>query len=410
MKSHLKLLFAAFVIFLPASEPAFGQSTEDIPADSVRQMPDTALSTDDESQEPGYYLPPGYLERIAEAEALPDTVEDISLPRVIGYNFEEELKQSFLSDRIDIINDAARSILHDAGDYFKLYPSSFIVDHENTPIRKTVSPYALPGGRVNVILDNRPLNPLEHLLEPDNRMDFNDIPTCQIRQAYIVEGPLGLVFGAANATSSLIMLPHRPDTTSAESKMVVDKGSFGYAYTRGLFTHRNKQGRQMQAAAGYRKADGAFLNQDDDAYHQWAELNQPLTRQLWLNLSGRLYRRTGTFSPRADVSLFHLDRSRRDRDLNANLEYNHAPGIRSVLEFRHQRSEAKIERQFIAYFRNLDVFHNSVALSHNRKLGGLGLRARLSGAQERYDDKNFISRKRYRGFFDFSALTGDSTH
>ncbi len=359
--------------------PAIGQNTD---VDSSRQIYDMMES---EQPEP----------------------EKIKKPRIISYNFEKSLHNVFLSDRLSYSRESARSFQHDAGDFLKLNPSNLVISYHNTPVRTNVSPYALPGNRMNIILDSRALHPIEHLPEPDNMIDFNDIPTAPVQKYYNLEGPLGIVFGGNQATSSLVMLSHRPDSTRLESRLVVDKGSFGYAYTKGSLYHTNEDGRSMRLALGYRKADGIVFYADDDAYHHWAEFNQPLAQRWQVNLGYRLYKRDGSFPPRFDTQVLYIDRFRRDRDLIAGVDFSHSDKRRSSVEFRHQRSESKFERRFKTCRRYLDIFSNSLTISHEGLINNVGFRIRATAAEERFDDKNYMSDKRRRGEVDLSILLGD---
>jgi hypothetical protein len=318
-------------------------------------------------------------------------------------NIHDTAGKYFLNPRLSLTGATIRSQPRDAADLAHVNPSNFIVEYQSTPFRKILSPFALPGNRMNVIFNGRSLHPVEHLIEPDNKMDFNDIPTAPVADIYNLEGPLGMVLGAENGTSSLIMQPYSTDTTGPKSKLVVDKGSFGYAYTKAVFANDYPDGKSIRLALGYRKAAGAFVYRDDDGYHQWGEVVYPVKDRLRLNFSGRLYRRKGTYIVRPIVSSYYLNRFRRDRDLSAGLEYAHSPNHTSRIEFRHQRSESKIDRWLAAYWRGLDIFDNSIILSHDMRAGQGCLNTSLSATQEKFNDGSY-SNKRHRGYFDFRYL------
>lgn len=321
------------------------------------------------------------------------------------YNLNDSISAYFLIDRLDLSNESNRSFQHDAADFVRFNPSNFIIEYQNTPVRKTVSPFALPGNRINVIFNHRSLNPLEHLPEADNMIDFNDVPTAPVQGIYNIEGPLGMVFGGKNSTSSTILFPRRPDTTRAESELVVDKGWYGYAYTKALFANQNPDGRSIRIAAGYRKAIGAYPRRDDDAYHQWGEIVHPIREKVRLTLSGRLYRRKGTYPVRPGVADFYLNRFRRDRDLTASVEIGHSATQKSTIEFRHQRSESKVDRPFVQYYRGLDILNNSLTISHERKLGPAGMKISTLFSHEAYNDAG-TTHKRWHGFVDTKFLFG----
>lgn len=325
------------------------------------------------------------------------------------YNFSDTVNQRTFHAYNDFSGEHWRSLGHDASDYLKYNPSNFSVIYQNTPVRSLVSPYSLPGDRVNIIFNNRQLKPLEHLPEPDGKIDFNDIPTTFTGHIYNIEGPLGLALGGDNLTSSMILVPPDPDTTRAESRMDVNVGSFGYAYTKGMFTHRNAQGRSIKMGAGYRKAVGADIYRDDNAYHQWAELILPVGNRVRLNFSGRLYRRDGTIPLRPRTSSANFDRFRRDKDFAADLDWAHSSRQKTSFEFRHQKLESNIESNFSLYYHNIDFFDNTVILSHERKFGKVDTRIRAAVSQEKYKDNQYSS-KRHHGYADMLSSVGDSSN
>jgi hypothetical protein len=326
-----------------------------------------------------------------------------SLGNLEHYKLLDSVKTGFLSERLNLREASLQGFQHDAADFLRSAPSNLIVDYQITPLRKNVYPFTLPGGRKNVVLGSRPLSPFEHLPEPDNMIDFNDIPTAPVQNAYDIDGPLGMVFGGENAASTLLLVPHDPATTRAESKMVVDKGTFGYAYTKALFTHRNAAGRSIKLALGYRKSNGTTLYRNDDAYHQWGEIIYPLGKKVRLNLNGRLYKREGDFPFRPEISAFYLNRFRRDRDLSAGLEIGGTSKGTGLIEFGRQYSKSKISRTGISYFRNLDTYNNYLTMSYDRQLDGYGFRVNSTAKQETFTESG-DTKKRYRGQVDISLL------
>ncbi|MEW5923540.1 MAG: hypothetical protein AB1746_06095, partial [Candidatus Zixiibacteriota bacterium] len=337
---------------------------------------------------------------------LPTTGKKDTLRLKNFYCVSDSIRDHFLAERFNLKDDAARSFQHDAGDFLRFNPSNFTVEYQDIPLRKTVSPFNLPGNRLNVILNGRAIQPMEHLPEPDNMIDFDDVPMAPVQSIYNIEGPLGVAFGGQNGSSSLILVPQEPEGTRPESKMAADKGWNGYAYTRGMFAQRLDNGRSIRLAAGYRKSDGSYYNSDDNAYHQWGEIITPLRSNISLNLSGRLYKRQGSYRHRPAIADIYFNRFRRDRDLTAGLRIGHGEDKTSSFEFRHQRSESKIDRLSETYYRNLDIFDNSIHLSHERRLGAGGLQLNAVIAEEKYEDGSY-SNKRGRGEADAAYFFGD---
>lgn len=391
MKSFLRTVLYVSSLAVFTSSTSFGQIyPQEEPPDTTAVVPDSSKVSDDEFP---------LLQR-----PFKDT-----LVVTTYYSVNDSLREYFLADRLNLRDESNLLSPHDAADFARFNPSNLIIDYGSVPFRKTVAPFTLPGNRTNVILNNRSLSPVAHTLEPDNLVDFNDIPTSAVEDIYSIKGPLGMLFGGRNSGASIILFPLRPETARAESRMTVDKGWFGYSYTKAFFARQNRNGRSIRLAAGYRNSDGVFFNSHDNAYHQWGEIIYPLATKVRLNLSGRLYRRSGSYAFRPGLSSFYLDRFRRDRDLSAGLEIAHASDKASSIEFRHQRSESNLDRPGELYFRTLDIFDNSLVLSHERKLGPVGTEAAALFSFEKYTDAG-ITEKRQRGLAELKFLIGDSSH
>jgi hypothetical protein len=324
------------------------------------------------------------------------------------YNFYDSLFFRALPERLNLRPEAERSFLHDAGDFLKFSPSYLILEDHQTPTRKTATPFNLPGDRLNLILDGNALSPVEHLLEPDAQVDLNDIPDAAVGLAYNIEGPLGLAFGGANATSSLILASPRPKGTEAISHLVVDKGSFGYSNTIAQFASRSRNGRILKGAVEYRKGDGAYLFRDDDAYHQWGKIKQPLGKRLTLNLNGRLYRREGNYSIRPDTIFYYMARDRRDRDFSGGFEYYHAGNATSGLEIQNQKSESRPSNAVTQYKRALKLENNNIRLFHQYRFSTIDALAEIMAGREEFDELG-VNRKRNISKASLTLSGGDSS-
>ncbi len=347
-------------------------------------------------------IPTEMLPKADSAKPLPTTAK----PKVSlnFFNLDDSIDVYFLPERFNLADDMTRSFGHDAGDFFKFCPSHLILADQLTPYRKTVSPFALPGNRLNYILDNRALNPLEHIPEPDNQVDLDDIPDASAQKIYNIEGPLGLVFGADNGTSSLVMKSLRQDSTVPVSRMVVDKGANGYANTKGIFAGHSESGQSFRAALEYRKAltDDRYFG--DDAYHQWGEIYYPLKHNYRVELTGRLYHRTGNYVVRPDTAIFPFDRFRRDRDLNAGLSWQFHTTDHLNVSFRHQRSEARFGAgAYSTYNRDLDLFDNGGAVAYETRLGNIGIKTDFSISRQELHDAGTVHR-RWLGSADIKLL------
>ncbi|MFH2036069.1 MAG: hypothetical protein ABIJ45_06665 [Candidatus Zixiibacteriota bacterium] len=337
---------------------------------------------------------------VADTTDMPQNLTDTSKEFFPAFDFNDSSKAFIFDERFNIRSAYIRSLGHDASDFLKFSPSNFIITNLSTPNRTTVSPFNLPGNRFSIIFNNQQINPLDNITGPDYKIDFNDIPTAPVQNIYNIEGPLGMFFGADNAIASLILEAHDPVSVSAESKMVADVGSYGYAYTKGLFTHRNAAGRSIKASVAYRKADGLY-GYSDESYHQWGELTLPLKKKLEIYLEGRMYNRNGLY---AFETYGAEDRKRLDRDLSAGLVWHHNDKASSSIQYRSQQSnldhdlisqDSKYKSE--SFDRSIDVKHSHLSGAWNFELNGLV-------NQESFQEINKMT-KRYGGEFTIKLMT-----
>ena len=371
---------------------SFGQNPDSLKMVDRSLLPDTSLIPKDTTE-----LKPWEI-------IYADTLAADSVIKEPKLNILDSLRLYFLSDRFDLSDQFIRSYGHDAGDFVKSNPSVFCIDYQPIPLRKTVAPFALPGNRLDFILGDRAIHPVEHLPEPDNQIGLDEVPTAAVQKIYNIEGPLGKIFGGDNATASLILLPVRPKSSRAESELVVDVGDLGYANTKAVFTERKRSGRLIQLAAEYRKSDGFDYNWGDSTYHHWADLIYPINDKLNLNLNGRLYRRRGNILLRLNSKFV---RNRRDRDFSAGLDYSFSAYHRSSLGVRHQRSETEIDIAQRAYKRDIDIIDNSIYYSHNAIIGKYKMRYELFFTEEEYHNFDYFL-KRHRARLNSTIFRGDS--
>ena len=123
-------------------------------------------------------------------------------------SYFDTLMAYFASERMNRMPQVQQSYYNDAGDYFRSDPTFLILEHQLTPMRKTVQPFGLPGGRLNYLIKDMPLRPFEHMPEPDGSYDMNDFPTGADDAVYIMPGEL--VIFSADRRCWYRRLPCRP--------------------------------------------------------------------------------------------------------------------------------------------------------------------------------------------------------
>jgi hypothetical protein len=296
------------------------------------------------------------------------------------FSYLDSLFRYFSSPRLDLRQALERANQHDAGDYFRPNPAYFVVDWQESPMRKTVQPYSLTGDRLGVVQSGQARHPFEHVPEPDGLMDMNDIPTAMDGEIYLMPGPSGLLFGSDRAIASLITRPQSYPDNEAHSSFLVDKGTYGYSNARARFSRSFSDGRRIDFSLGYRNADGpGFFGGDDDAYHYTADFKLPLKERLTASVSGLLYDREGSLR----VDGVRFDRDRFDRSLQAGLEWV-SPERTAVTSayYRHERGSADLSR---SYFAKLNSTVNGATLRRDWLAGDLMIRASAHADNHEFD-------------------------
>ncbi|MDH4157802.1 MAG: TonB-dependent receptor plug domain-containing protein, partial [candidate division Zixibacteria bacterium] len=266
-------------------------------------------------------------------------------------SFYDSLVAYFTSVRQNTRERVDRSFYHDAGDYFRSEPSFFVLDHQVTPMRKTVQPFGLSGDRMNLIVNGIAYEPFEHIIEPDGLRDLNDLPTALDDEIYVLPGGAGLLFGGRHAVASLLTRPRRPQSFSPETAIIHDRGSFAYNYTRGRYSRVFEGGRTIDMSIGYRNALGLTNNRDDDSYNYYGDIYFPVKPDVAFAATGQLYDRGGSFAVRPEKSGRSVFRDKFDRNLTASLEFhNAAHTARSQFGYRHLRQGSNLSNFYRAWY------------------------------------------------------------
>jgi hypothetical protein len=300
------------------------------------------------------------------------------------FSYFDSLVTYFTSERLNQRSQLDRSFYHDAGDYFRFDPSYFILEHQVTPMRKTVQPFGLSGDRLNLIVNGHQLQPFEHIPEPDGLADLNDIPTALDQSIFIIPGPAGRLFGGRSGVATLLTLPKRPSEYSSESALLADKGSFGYSYVRGRYSKLFTNRREVDMSIEYRDADGPALGRKDDAYNYFGDFYFPLNPSIGFRAWGQLYNRDGDFAVWPDSDGTTLTRERFDRSAKLSFDFhNHNHTARTELGYQHLRQGSYLSG---VYKTRLNLTGHGGFLTREWISGQTIFQARLDGNYSEYDD------------------------
>ncbi len=311
-------------------------------------------------------------------------------------SFFDSVAVYFLSERQNLRGQIDRAFYHDAGDYFRFDPSFLLLEHLVTPMRETVSPFGLNIGRLNYIIDGEQFVPFEHGPEPDGLMDLNDFPTALDHGVYLIPGAAGHLFGGKDALASAVTLPKFPDDHDPETAFITDAGSFGYSYTRGRYSRRFLDGREIDMSVGYRDADGTDALRRDDSYQYYGKLFFPTGQVTGLHVSGRLYKRKGRIGVWQDFTGASVPRERFDRTARVGFEFgNSSQTARTEIGYKHLRQGSYTDG---SYYTRFNITSNTGYIAHEFARENSIWQFELSGQQEEYD-QGFNKHNRYVGDF-----------
>ncbi len=300
-------------------------------------------------------------------------------------SYSDTLATYLLSSRLNYRRPVDQSFYHDAGGYFRSDPSFFVLEHQVTPMRSTAQPFALAGGRLDVLAAGHHLRPFEHIPEPDGLIDLNDLPTALDDAVYVLPGPVGLIFGGEQIVAALLTRPREAASRSSEARLLADKGSFGYSYVRAGYSQRFADGRTYDLLIGYREADGPALARGDDAYHYQGDLYFPVAPGAALRFWGHLYNRDGNFIVRPEGGGATLLRERSDRSWRLSCElYNTDHSARWELAYRRDRYDSDFKG---AYAVKLNVTEHIATARREWIVGRNFLQAEVHAGYREYDDE-----------------------
>ncbi len=278
--------------------------------------------------------------------------------------------------RLNSTTEITRTFAKDAGGFFKIDPSYFVQDYQQTPLRKTVRPFGLSGNRLNVISNGTALSPFEHIIEPDGLVDFNDIPIGLTKDIYILPGGAGQLFGGNQSIATLVTVPNQPTSIEPEIRLQVNKGAYDFANTRGGYTKLFSDGKEVDISVDYRNTTGLRNRTDDNSYQYAGRTLIPLNDSYYLNASGNTYRRKGTYKSASSLSGAYIARNRTDRNGFLAIEkLNESRTTKYQLGYAYLKQNSNID---VAYKGRFNFFGNEVKFTRESLWGSKLIKSELS--------------------------------
>jgi hypothetical protein len=269
---------------------------------------------------------------------------DLESRRRPAFSFSDSVTAHFGSARYDQKPAVDRFTFRNSGDYFRYVPQFFVQSYQEVPMRTTVAPFGLPGNRISWAPSGRTVTPFEHVPVYDGMVDAEDFPSATDHSAFVIPGPIGLLYGGHEVAAALVTRPMPLTTTDPQSALLVNKGDYGYAMTRGRLDKLYGDGRRADLSVEYRKTDGLLSSRADNSYHYTGDFYVPVGSSSAIETDGWLYTRDGAISVNPDST---IGRYRFDRHFGVSwLMFDSARISRLEIGYRHARQGSHMDRSY----------------------------------------------------------------
>jgi hypothetical protein len=319
------------------------------------------------------------------------------LPR---FSYYDSLLTYFTSERMNLRKHIDRSYYRDAGDYFRSDPSFMVVEYEPSTKRKLVYISGLPQSKIGVVHNGMHLEPYEHLVIPDSKVDFNDIPTALDDRVYILPGLIGTHFGSDHKISTLLTAPKKLKSFKPETSILHDHGTLGYDFTRGRYSKLFSSGKEVDVSLEYRNADGLFFNLDD-SYQFTGRTVLPLNQTINISASGLFMKKESYLKLFDDFSTEPLKRKRIERQGEIAIEkHNSSHTVKHSLGHRYHKKNSELDSLYKSRIDiyKYDLFYNFEGAKNNKFY-----KFEIDGSYEKFHEE-FVRFKRYSANFKFNLF------
>ena len=291
--------------------PADSLKSDSIAVDTTKAAPHHADSTRPQIK-PGPALPDSLQKKAAAQPEEPPLPPPVRTGDSLAFYFSREHIDFNINQHDLYPRNAAGFLQHDASYYSMTY--------FETPLRTTVFPFGLMSEGVSVQSGSAELRPYDRSIPADGATDFDDIATGDVVSASLIEGPLSAFESPGGGLALLRLEPYPIPPDTARSELTVERGMYGYAYTRARFARLFSKKFGVTFSTDYRKGQGVLsatngTDRDDDSYNIRARFYRKFGRLTTFDIYINAYRRIGSFpiEPTLDAFVFH--RVRRDNEL-----------------------------------------------------------------------------------------------
>lgn len=347
--------------------------------DSIITQPDSTLISTDSS------LTPPVIDSLASVEEKPTPMLPAKMIDTLVHYFSRSRHIYNVKYHDLYPRNAAGLLYHEA--------SYYAVTYYETPFRTTVSPFGLSGTQMAIQSGSNLIRPYDRVIPPDGRIDFDDIPTADINSASLIEGPLSAFSSLDGGLAMLYLEPFSIPPHVAKSEFTVERGAYGYAYTRARIGRMLNQNLGVTFSTDYRKGDGLKLDADDDAYYVKTHIMNRIRPTWTLDFYANIYRRKGGFPVLPAESGYNFRRLHRDQQYVLSLAGQKVFGGQLTARFDYRSSRAAYSALLSPIWRTLKPNFGELELSYLHCYDHALYQMSAAVGKEKYDiDQFYYSR------------------
>ncbi|MEZ5360465.1 MAG: TonB-dependent receptor [Candidatus Zixiibacteriota bacterium] len=272
--------------------------------------------------------------------------------------------------------------------------SYFAQTYQETPQRTIVAPFGLTGAQMSVRSGGVLLRPYDRVIPVDGRTDFNDIATGDVGQAGLIEGPLSAYDNLNSGVSTLYLEPFEIPEGPATSQFIVERGAYGYAYTRGRFARAFSEKLKIAFSTDYRNGEGFRYNAEDNSYYVKSRVIIKPFRATTVDMNLNVYRRDGDFQIMPDSGGFVFNRFRRDQQFVATVTQHNIAGGELTARFDYQSSRSQYTSFSTTFYRTVRPHFYDFNVSYLKAVEGTIFEIVAGIGKETYDINDvFLNRE-----------------
>ncbi|MCP4569348.1 MAG: TonB-dependent receptor [FCB group bacterium] len=272
-----------------------------------------------------------------------------------------------------------------AAGFLKSETSYFTETYSEWPFRTTVAPFGLTAGQLNVQAGAYEIRPYDRVIPADGKIDFDDIRTGDIVSARLLEGPLSAFASPGGGLAMLYLEPMPLPEDMARSEFTVERGSYGYAYTRARIGRMFNPDFGLSVTTDYRTADGLNPVADDDMYNLNGRMIKRQGRKTTFEFYLNAYHREGGFPVEPDSGGFTFQRDRRDHHFVASATRQEILGGQLAGIYQLQMGRTDYSRSGNSFYRVIKPRRDIFDAVYTRPQAGAVYEISFRVGREQYD-------------------------